>query len=124
VSVQATPGDALPAEPVLTAASRRLRRPGGRPRTVMAPQANGHSVRGATPATAKNGAISPDFATTLLPRGLPLPAAATYSGIPVRSLWRLIAEGQLARVRVPGCRRVLILRDELDALLLAHRSTA
>jgi excisionase family DNA binding protein len=114
----------MPPELVLTDASRRLRRKPGRPRTVTAPSPGGLGVQSATPGAAKSGAISPDFAHTLLPRGLPLPAAATYSGIPVRSLWRLIAEGKLARVRVPGCRRVLILRDELDNLLLAHRSTS
>ncbi len=62
---------------------------------------------------------TPHFATTLLPRGLSLPAAAAYSGVPVRALWRLIAEGRLAAVRVPGCRRVLILKDHLDLLLEA-----
>jgi len=53
----------------------------------------------------------------LLPRGLPLPAAAAYSGVPVRALWRLIAAGRLAPVRIPGTRRVLLLREQLDALI-------
>jgi hypothetical protein len=62
-----------------------------------------------------------DFATSLPPRGLPFPAAAMYSGIPVRGLWRLASKGKLALVRVPGCRRALILKDDLDALLQANR---
>src|SRR5262249_9028019 len=52
-----------------------------------------------------------------LPRGLPLPAASAYSGVPVRALWRLIADGELVPVRVRGTRRVLLLRETLDELL-------
>ena len=48
-------------------------------------------------------------------------AAAAYSGLPERTLWRLISAGTLPAVRVPGMRRVLILRDDLDALLEGAR---
>lgn len=48
-------------------------------------------------------------------------AAAVYSGVPVRTLWRLIGAGALPVVRVPGLRRVLVLRDDLDALLEGSR---
>jgi excisionase family DNA binding protein len=44
-------------------------------------------------------------------------AAVRYSGVPERALWRLIASGALPVVRVPGVRRILVLRDDLDALL-------
>jgi excisionase family DNA binding protein len=53
----------------------------------------------------------------LLPRGLPLRAAATYSGLPVRRLWAYIADGRLRAIRPPGCRRVLLDRFDLDRLL-------
>src|SRR5437867_1281492 len=103
----------------LAAASRRLRRPAGRQRRVLRGLNPGTEVKGATSEPAKTAAKISDFATTLPPRGLPLPAAAAYSGLPVRALWRLIAAGKLAPVRVPGTRRVLVLRDHLDSLLEA-----
>ncbi len=121
------PSNGASAEPLLAAASRRLRRRPGRPRTVTAPEALGGSIRGTSPATAENAAKTSDFATSLPPqgwgRGLPLPTAAAYSGVPMRRLWALIADGTLPVVRVPGMRAVLVLRDDLDALLLAHRGT-
>jgi hypothetical protein len=55
-------------------------------------------------------------------RGLPLPAAAAYSGIAVRRLWALITAKALPVSRIPGQRAVIILRDDLDALLERHRS--
>ena len=36
----------------------------------------------------------------------------------------LIGEGQLPAVRVPGMRRVLLLREDLDQLLAGARSSA
>jgi hypothetical protein len=62
-------------------------------------------------------AIGGVFAGTLLPRGLPLPAAAAYSGLPRRALWHLIAAGQLRPIQVAGTRRVLLARVDLDGLL-------
>jgi len=93
----------------LAEASRRLRRPAGRPRRST-------SVNSALLEPAHGAAR--DFVPS---RGLPIPAAAVYTGVPVRALWRLIAAGQLAPVRVPGVRRVLLLRDDLDRLLERSR---
>jgi hypothetical protein len=101
----------------LDAASRRLRRRPGRPRRLLAGPNTGPGIQSAPLEAAKDAGRTGDFATALLPHGLPLPAAAAYSGVPVRALWRLIAAGKLAPVRVPGCRRVLLLREQLDALL-------
>ena len=101
----------------LSAASRRLRRPAGRPRRLLAGPNAGSGIQGAPLEPGKHAGRTGDFATTLLPRGLPLPAAAAYSGVPVRALWRLIAAGRLAPVRIPGTRRVLLLREQLDALI-------
>jgi hypothetical protein len=56
-------------------------------------------------------------AATVLPRGLPLPDASRYSGIPVRRLWDYISAGRLRPIRLPGMRRVLLDRLDLDALL-------
>lgn len=118
-------GNGGAAEPPLAAASRRLRRRPGRPRTVTAPSPGGLGIQGASLEGAKDAAKSAVFATSLPSlewgRGLPLPAASIYSGVPVRGLWRLIAGGALPVVRVPGMRAVLVLRDDLDALLVAHR---
>jgi excisionase family DNA binding protein len=106
----------------LADAARRLRRRPGRPRRT---QPAGPTVQGAPLTHAADAALRGDFAASLprwdWPRGLPLPLAARYAGIPTRRLWALIAAGRLPAVRVPGMRAVLVLRDDLDALLLAHR---
>jgi hypothetical protein len=117
----ALPSELTPGRP-LAAASRRLRGPAGRPRAV---RSSGLPVQGSPLESALGAAIPADFAGTLprldWPRGLPLPLAARYAGIPVRRLWALIAAGVLPVIRVPGMRKVLVLRDDLDMLLLAHR---
>ena len=77
----------------------------------------GQEVQSAAPDAAKTAGEMSDFPHTFLPRGLPLRDASSYSGLSVRLLWKLIAEGKLAPVRVPGCRRGLLLREHLDALL-------
>jgi excisionase family DNA binding protein len=101
---------------------RCLDRPPGRPKRVLeAAGSTGTGVQSAPREPAIHAGAHSDFAATLPPRGLPLKAAASYSGVPVRSLWRLIAEGRLVPVRVPGVRRVLLLREEIDALLEAGR---
>jgi hypothetical protein len=100
---------------------RWLDRPPGRPKRVLEAGSTGTGVQSAPREPANHAAKRGDFATTLPPRGLPLPAVASYSGVPVRGLWRLIAEGRLVPVRVPGVRRVLLLREDLDSLLEAHR---
>ena len=116
---------AIDAELPLADAARRLRRPAGRPRRGLDPPSTGYAVQDAPLRAAKTAAETADFAATLPllegGRGLPLPAASRYSGVPVRALWRLIGAGALPVVRVPGMRAVLVLRDDLDALLVAHR---
>jgi excisionase family DNA binding protein len=106
----------------LADASRRLRRRPGRPRRVLPIAPTGQGNQSAAMEAAETAAPRAVFAASLLPRGLPLTTAASYSGIPVRALWRLISEGKLSPVRVPGCRRVLILREDLDALLETSRA--
>lgn len=101
----------------LAAASRRLRRPPGRPRRVVEAKSRGVGVESAALGPAKTAGEPGDFAASLPPRGLPLPAAATYSGLPVRRLWTYIADGLLRPIRPPGCRRVLVDRLDLDRLL-------
>jgi hypothetical protein len=80
------------------------------------------------PTPAPNAAIHTDFAASLphleWPRGLSILLASRYSGVPIRRLWALVAAGVLPVVRVPGMRAVLVLRDDLDQLLLGHRSEA
>jgi hypothetical protein len=44
-------------------------------------------------------------------------AAAVYSGIPERRLWAYLAEGRLRPIKMPGMRRVLVDRLDLDRLL-------
>jgi hypothetical protein len=117
--------DPIDAERPLTAAAHRLRRPAGRPRSVRAP---GPPVQGSTSTPAPDAAIRTDFAASLphldWPRGLSIPLASRYSGLPIRRLWAAIAAGLLPTVRIPGMRAVLVLRDDLDRLLTTHRSGA
>lgn len=101
----------------LADASRRLRGQPGRPRRLLAPGSAGPTNQGAPLAPAPDAAKMRDFAASLPPRGLPIWAAAAYSGVPVRRLWAYIAEGRLRPIRLPGMRRVLLDRLELDALL-------
>ena len=118
-------GNGPAAGPPLAAASRRLRRRPGRPRTVLGAAPSGFGIQGAALGAAEDVAETRVFASSLPSqgwgRGLPLTAAAAYAGVPVRGLWRLIAAGALPVVRVPGQRAVLVLRDDLDALLERHR---
>jgi len=58
----------------------------------------------------------------LVPRAFSLQDAAAYSGVPVRALWRFVADGRLMLIRLPDCRRVLLDRLDLDALLEAHKT--
>lgn len=120
------PGNGTAAEPRLAAASRRLRRRAGRRRTLSAPPPGGVGIQGAALGAAEDAAESRVFATSLPSqhgwgRGLPLRVASSYSGVPVRGLWRLIVAGALPVVRVPGMRAILVLRDDLDVLLVTHR---
>jgi len=102
----------------LAEASRRLRRPPGRPRRVTAGASTiGSDIQRAASEPASGAVIGADFAATLPARGLPLTVAAVYSGVPVRRLWAYIATGVLQPIRPPGCRRVLVDRLDLDRLL-------
>lgn len=107
----------------LAEASRRLRRPAGRPRLGPTP---GSAIHGAGVAPAVDAGSARDRALSVpprdWPRGLSVPDAAEYSGLPTRAIWRLVASGGLPAVRVPGVRRVLVLRDDLDTLLTAYRT--
>jgi hypothetical protein len=105
----------------LAEAARRLRRPPGRPRRLETMAPAGLPIQGAGPEPAPAAAIRADFAAPLLPRGLPIPAASSYSGLPIRRLWSFIASGVLPAIRVPGVRRVLLDRLDLDRLLEEHR---
>jgi hypothetical protein len=112
----------VPPDGPLTAASRRLRKPAGRPRRLGGARS---PIDGAPSVPAKDAGSRGVFATSLPPgappRGLSIPAAAAYSGIPVRRLWALIAAGRLSEIRIPGMRRVLIDRGDLDRLLDAAK---
>jgi len=105
----------------LAAASRRLRRPAGRPRRVTAGPTIGSDIQRAPSEAASSAAMSSDFAATLLPRGLPLPLASAYSGIPIRRLWHFIADGTIHPIRPPGVRRVLVDKLDLDELLISWK---
>jgi excisionase family DNA binding protein len=105
----------------LSDASRRLRRPAGRPKRLSSTSQTGARVQGSTTEPADSAPSPAVFAASLPPRGLPLPLAESYSGLPERALWRAIAAGTLPTVRVPGVRHVLILKDDLDAYLERHR---
>jgi len=64
---------------------------------------------------------SPRPATTSQ-RLLTVKQASELSGVPVRSLWDVIAAGKLAVVRLPGqTRRAWIDRRDLDALIEQSR---
>jgi hypothetical protein len=107
------------AELPLAVASRRLRRKPGRKPNLLGEASSGTGVNGAPSEPAPDAAPAAHFAGTLPPRGLSLDLASAYSGVPVRTLWRFIAERKLAVVRLPGVRRALVLRDDLDRLLEA-----
>ena len=114
--------DALPSELTpglpLAAASRRLRRPAGRPRAV---RPSGPSDQGAARAPALDAASGADFATTVPPRGLSIAQGAHYLGVSRREVYRFMEQGVLCPVRLPGRRRVLLDRRDLDALLDASK---
>ena len=61
------------------------------------------------------------YPETLPTRLLPVKGSATYLGVSVRSLWRLVDALQLHPVRLPGLRRVAFDVRELDALIEASR---
>ena len=127
----------------LAEASQRLRRPAGRPRRVLAGPTAGLADQRSPESSPKSPPIAGVdgrlCASLPLPRALPLrvtvtkakvddagtqiqPAvrrypASDYSGIPVRTLMRLIKSRQLRPIQVPGMGRFLLDRLDLDALL-------
>jgi excisionase family DNA binding protein len=104
------PDDTLP----LAEAAKRLRQPAGRPRRRLAA---GSAVQGAPANPVSRVTESPDFAATLPPRGLSLEAGASYLGISRRAVYRLVEQGHLRLLKLPGCRRALLDRRQLDRLL-------
>jgi hypothetical protein len=120
----------------LAEASRRQRRPPGRPRRLGMGESAGPAVQGAATGPAPDAAIGTVFAASVpLPRAFPLrvtrgrgaapeyPASA-YSGIPLRTLMRLIAAGTLRPIKVPGMGRCLLDRLDLDRLLESSKVAA
>ena len=109
----------------LAAASRRLRRPPGRPRThlvklVTAPSTDGARQRG--PAS-KPKAVSWSPPAGVTPRLLSVRQAAEYLGLSPWTVRELEAAGTLARVRLP-VRKVLFDRAALDRLIATGCPTA
>jgi excisionase family DNA binding protein len=112
-------------EAPLAAASRRLRRPPGRPprrsqATVAMQPENAHLARGPEgPEVARTPA--PPRVVTLEPALLGVAEAATYLSVSQWTVRDLVASGALPRVELPGMRRLLVRRADLDALI--ERST-
>lgn len=51
-----------------------------------------------------------------LPKAMSVKKAAQYSGISYRAIWRLLKDGTLRRVKIPGV-GTLVLTAELDQIL-------
>ncbi len=47
--------------------------------------------------------------------------AAAYLGVSARAVWRLLGQGALQRVELPGTRRVLLDVEDLNALVEASK---
>jgi predicted DNA-binding transcriptional regulator AlpA len=80
---------------------------------------NGTAVAPTVPRT--SGARPGDLPHHLPRRLLPVKAAATYLGVSVRSVWRLVDAGHVHPVRLPSVRRVAFDVRELDVLIEASR---
>jgi excisionase family DNA binding protein len=50
-------------------------------------------------------------------RALDVPATAEYLGVKRRTVFRLMESGELRPVRLPGVRRLLFDKHDLDALI-------
>lgn len=120
----------------LAAASRRLRKPAGRPRKLAVAGANRDNTVTVTPLdgartrinSGETCAQAPALkASALLPRLLTVPAAAAYLSLSIDVIGELLAAGTFHRVTVPApvtakrrggiIRRVLVDREDLDALI-------
>lgn len=116
---------------LLSAASARLRKPGGRPRRspLPAPATSVPSyAAGITPPlTPINTGAAPRAQATVAPaRLLDVDGAARYLGVSKWTVKDLIDAGHLARVRLPGARdrdlrRLLVDVRDLDALINANK---
>jgi excisionase family DNA binding protein len=121
-----------PREPVksastlpLAAASVRLRRRPGRPRTR--PQPRQRHVPGHVDAEQCENAAVPLVRTTSgpvdAPRLLDVEGAAGYLGVSAWTVRDLVERGSLSRVALPGVRRLLFDRCDLDRLVDTSRLT-
>jgi excisionase family DNA binding protein len=106
----------------LAAASKRLRRPPGRPRTVRVPA--GSRGQGSAARPALDAGLDGHRAPIVPVRALGVREAATYLGVSRSQLYDLIARDVLAVVRYPGCRRVVVDVRDLDALIEAGKAPA
>ena len=122
-----------PREPVksastlpLAAASVRLRRRPGRPRTR--PQPRPRHVPGHVDAEHRETTAVPLVRRTSVPvdgpRLLDVKATADYLGVSAWAVRDLVERGSLSRVALPGVRRLLFDRCELDHLVETSRLTA
>jgi excisionase family DNA binding protein len=106
----------------LAAAAKRLRKPAGRPRMVRPPMSAGSRNRGAAPIPAPMAAGDDHRASTVSARALSMREASIYLGVSRSQLYQFVGRGLLPLIKLPGCRRALLLRDDLDQLLIAHRT--
>jgi excisionase family DNA binding protein len=107
----------------LAAASARLRRRPGRPRTR--PEPAPRHVSGHVEVEPRKITAVPLVPTTNGPvdgpRLLDVAAAAEYLGVSAWTVRDLVERGSLARVALPGVRRLLFDRYDLDRLIEASR---
>jgi hypothetical protein len=117
----------------LQAASRRLAKAPGRPRTRPVPEpvqvqpgdralAERASVQPAAPPSMRVRASTLPALGPLTPRLLDLRNAGAYLGISLRSVQNLIASGKLKPVRLLD-RRLHLDREDLDALIQATKAS-
>src|SRR4030095_4343150 len=122
-----------PREPVksastlpLAAASVRLRRRPGRPR--IRPQPTPRHVSSHVYPELRDSATVPLVRRTSgpvdAPRLLDVEAAADYLGVSVWTVRDLVERGSLSRVALPGVRRLLFDRCDLDRLIEMSRLAA
>ena len=122
-----------PREPVksastlpLAAASIRLRRPPGRPRTR--PEPAPRHVSSHVDTEQRESAAVPLVRSTSgpvdAPRLLDVEAAADYLGVSAWTVRDLVERGTLSRVALPGVRRLLFDRCDLDRLIETSRLAA
>src|SRR5262245_44906532 len=112
--------------PPLAAASLRLRGRPGRPRTRPQP-APRHVSRHVDTEQRETAAV-PLVRTTSgpvdAPRLLDVEGAASYLGVSAWTVRDLVERGSLSRVALPGVRRLLFDRCDLDRLVETSRLTA